>query len=90
MSRGRLAFVALSAALLVGVTAGGWIAAASREDAAGEDSFYRYLSVFSEVFSLVRQAYVDETDSAALLQAAMDGAVDALDPFVNFTMGRTF
>jgi len=84
MSRGRLTFVALSAALLVGVTAGGWMAAASREDAPGEDSFYRYLSVFSEVFSLVRQAYVDETDSAALLQAAMDGAVDALDPFAVF------
>ncbi len=46
-----------------------------------KDSFYKYLSVFSEVLRLVRQAYVDETELRTLIAGALEGSSDALDPF---------
>jgi carboxyl-terminal processing protease len=48
---------------------------------ADEDSFYKYLSVFSETLGLVRQAYVDEPDMERLMAGALAGTTDALDPF---------
>ena len=82
MNRGRLTFLALSVAVVTAITAGSWGArAASRSEGDETDSLFKYLSVFSEVLSLVRQVYVDETQSTQLLTAAMDGVSDALDPF---------
>jgi carboxyl-terminal processing protease len=82
MNRGRLTFLALSVTVVTAITAGSWGArASSRPEGEDGDSLFKYLSVFSEVLSLVRQAYVDETESSQLLTAAMDGVSDALDPF---------
>ena len=46
-----------------------------------EDNAYRYLSVFSEVFSLVRNAYVDEVDTQKLVDGAFSGVTDAIDEY---------
>ena len=83
LSRGRLAFLAFSVTIITAITAGTWAARAAARPATddSEDSLFKYLSVFSEVLSLVRQAYVDETHSTDLLDAAMDGVSDALDPY---------
>lgn len=37
--------------------------------------------MFTEALSLVRQAYVEESDPNALFAGALDGVTDALDPF---------
>jgi len=86
MNRSRIAFLVLSAALVMPILAGTLLRAAG-EKTPEEDSFYKYLSVFSEVLGLVRQAYVDEPDSRALMSGALDGTTDALDPFSLYVPG---
>ena len=77
--RSRFLLVSLLVvALLVGGTV--FVAAANDEEP-GPDSLYKHLTIFSEVFGLVRQAYVEETDPQTLLRGAYEGAADALDPF---------
>jgi carboxyl-terminal processing protease len=85
MNRKRAAFLVLSLALLIPIVTGVlWSAATERRSDDGEDSLYKYLSIFSEVFGLVRSSYVDETDSGSLLAGALEGAGDALDPFSTY------
>lgn len=80
-SRSRLAFL-LASLLTVFLLLGGTLfAASSTGTAAGEDSPYKYLSVFMEVFGLATRAYVDEPKTASLLDGAFEGSIDALDPF---------
>lgn len=79
MSRSRIVFFVLSLLVVTSLVGGGWLADAG--DGEGRDSLYKYLSTFTEVLGLVRQAYVDETDVDTLLAAALDGTTDALDPF---------
>lgn len=82
ISRGRLAFVALSLVVVLFVVAGSIKATGSRaQDEDGSDSLYKYLAVFTEVLSLVDRAYVDETKVDELMTGAFEGATDALDPF---------
>jgi carboxyl-terminal processing protease len=47
----------------------------------GVDSLYKHLAVFAEVLGLADRAYVDELGESLLLDGAVDGLVDVLDPF---------
>ena len=80
MNRSRLLFLLISGILVLTILSGTLLGAPTR-DGEGEDSLYKYLSVFTEVLRLVRQAYVDETDLDHLMNGALDGTPDALDPF---------
>ena len=80
MNRSRLVFLLVSGVLVLTILSGTLLGAPTRDDE-GEDSLYKYLSVFTEVLRLVRQAYVDETDLDLLMNGALDGTPDALDPF---------
>lgn len=81
MSRGRLVFICFSLTTVLFVASTTMLAAKNRQQDDGADSLYKYLSVFTEVFSLVNRAYVDELDPESLMSGAFEGAVDALDPF---------
>ncbi len=82
MTRGRLVFVFLSLSTVFLLVSSSMLAvAASRQDDDGNDSYYKYLAVFTEVLGLVQRAYVDETESDSLISGAFEGVVDALDPF---------
>jgi len=84
MNRSRSLFLSASLVVLLPVASGVlWSAVAAQRSDDGEDSLYKYLSIFSEVFSLARSSYVDETDPDALLGGALEGVTDALDPFSN-------
>jgi carboxyl-terminal processing protease len=84
MNRSRSLFLTISLAVLLPVASGVlWSAVSSTRNDDGEDSLYKYLSIFSEVFSLVRSSYVDAADPDALLGGALEGVTDALDPFSN-------
>lgn len=87
MTRGRLLFLAVSVTVVGTLVAGTLLSAAAAREP-GADSLYKHLSVFTEVFSLVRQAYVDETSPDTLMAGALDGAADALDPFSMFIPAR--
>jgi len=63
---------------------GGGLSGAATDSKDADDSLSKQLSVFSEVLSLVRRSYVEETDAEGLLAGALDGAVDALDPMAAF------
>ena len=80
MSRGRLFFISISL-VVVAAMLGGTMLAANERSKDGADSPYKYLSMFVEVLDLVRRAYVDETDTAVLMEGALEGAPDALGPF---------
>lgn len=81
MSRSRITFFLVSALLVFPMLAGTLLRAADKQQTPEDDSFYKYLAVFSEALGLVRQAYVDDPDMDLLMSGALDGTTDALDPF---------
>ena len=82
MTRGRLIFI-FASLLTVSLVISGtmWAATSSRQGDDGNDSLYKYLSVFTEVLGLVQRAYVDQTEIEILMAGAFEGTADALDPF---------
>ena len=74
-NRSRLLFVVASLAALLSLRA------VSSPNSGGRDPATRALSIFSDVFSLTRQNYVEPIDTKTLLSGAYDGMSDALDPF---------
>lgn len=84
MNRSRFLFFLASLALLVPIVSGTLAGAVSADGDDADDSLFRHLSVFSEVLSLVRRTYVDETSLDQLFAGAMDGSTDALDPLATY------
>jgi carboxyl-terminal processing protease len=76
MTKRKIVFLTLSVVLLVTLLSGA-VFGQSRE---GND-VYRYLSIFSEVFDLVRTNYVDTVGSEKLMDGAFSGVTDAIDEF---------
>ena len=83
MKSTRLVFLLLSIALLLPVISGS-LSRAATEDQPAQDSLSKNLSVFSEVLSLIRRAYVEETSMEELLAGALDGSSDALDQMATY------
>jgi carboxyl-terminal processing protease len=48
--------------------------------AAGKEDLYEQLKVFSDVIELVQKEYVDEVDAKDLIQKAINGMLQGLDP----------
>lgn len=76
MTKKRLTFLVLSVALLTLVLAGAVFGQSTQKG-----SVYRYLSMFSEVFDLVRSNYVEQVASEQLMDGAFSGVTDAIDEF---------
>jgi carboxyl-terminal processing protease len=83
MKTSRMVFLLFSVALLLPVISGS-LSRASTEERGSSDSLSKNLSVFSEVLSLIRRAYVEETSMEELLEGALDGSSDALDPMATY------
>jgi carboxyl-terminal processing protease len=76
MTKKRIAFLSLSVALMVTLLAGALFGQSPQKA-----NVYRYLSIFHEVFDLVRSNYVDTPSSDALMEGAFSGVTDAIDEF---------
>lgn len=76
MTKKRIAFLALSVALMVTLLGGALFG-----QNAQKSNVYRYLSIFSEVFDLVRSNYVEPVASESLMEGAFAGVTDAIDEF---------
>jgi carboxyl-terminal processing protease len=76
MTKKKVAFLAASAALLVFMIGGAVFGQATQKS-----NIYRYLSIFSEVFDLVRSNYVEQVSSDQLMDGAFSGVTDAIDEF---------
>src|SRR5262245_19810413 len=48
------------------------------------DGSYTYLRLFNEVVDLIRRSYVDEVETASLMDGAYDGLLSELDPFSEY------
>lgn len=78
-SRGRVAIVMFSTALVMLVIIGGLLGKSATSEGA-----YRQLAVYSEVLSRVRSDYVEEPDLRAVTQGALHGLLESLDPFSSY------
>jgi len=83
MNRSRVVFLLVSLLVLLPV-ASGTLAFARAQDDTGDDSQYKYITVFLETLRLIRSNYVEESDIETLMAGALQGTVDALDPFSTF------
>jgi carboxyl-terminal processing protease len=64
-----------------------WATASPSTDQA---TTYRELELFGTVFDAVRHYYVEKPDSAKLIQSALNGMVDDLDPHSNYMDSQDF
>lgn len=76
MTKKKIAFLIVSIALLVLV-----LSAALFGQVTPKDSVYKYLSIFTEVFALVRGNYVEPVAQEQLIEGAFSGVTDAIDEF---------
>lgn len=76
MSKKKIAFLAVSVALMLSLLGGVLFGQVSQK----KDTF-RYLSIFTEVFDLVRNNYVDQVPADQLMDGAFNGVTDAIDEF---------
>jgi carboxyl-terminal processing protease len=76
MTKKKIAFLTLSVAMMLMLLAGALFG-----QSAQKASVYRYLSIFSEVFDLVRNNYVEQASSDQLMDGAFTGVTDAIDEF---------
>jgi len=76
MSKKKIAFLSISVALLLSLLGGALFGQATQKN-----DIYRYLSIFSEVFDLVRSNYVEQVAPEQLMDGAFSGVTDAVDEF---------
>jgi carboxyl-terminal processing protease len=76
MSKKNVLFVAISVALMLSLLGGALFGQGVQKN-----SLYRYLSIFTEVFSLVRSNYVEDVPADQLIDGAFAGVTDAIDEF---------
>src|SRR5438105_10974876 len=77
MTKKKIAFLSISAALLLSLVGGAVFGQATTQ----RNSVFRYLSIFTEVFDLVRNNYVENVSSDQLMDGAFAGVTDAIDEF---------
>jgi carboxyl-terminal processing protease len=76
MTKKKAVFFAISVALVFSLIGGALFGQATQRN-----NVFRYLSIFTEVFDLVRNNYVEQVSSDQLLDGAFSGVTDAIDEF---------
>ena len=76
MTKKKIAFLILSVTLMITLLSGALFGQNVQKN-----NVYRYLSIFSEVFDLVRSNYVEPVASDKLMDGAFSGVTDAIDEF---------
>ncbi len=69
-------WIIMLAAVLVWVMGAG----VQKAGSAGNDDLYENLKIFSDVIELIQREYVDEVEAKDLIQKAIQGMVQSLDP----------
>ncbi len=76
MTKKKAVFLAISVALVFSLIGGALFGQATQRH-----NVFRFLSIFTEVFDLVRNNYVEAVSSDQLLDGAFSGVTDAIDEF---------
>ncbi|MBC7925712.1 MAG: carboxyl-terminal protease, partial [Bryobacteraceae bacterium] len=79
-SRFKLAVVTSSTVLVVFLLLG----AAAGTSASSPDDAYRHLQVYTDVLSRIKSEYVEEPDIKNVTLGAMNGMLEAIDPFASY------
>ena len=77
---------AIAAALFTTQVAGPLLA----QEAVPETTVYEQLDLFGDIFERIRGQYVEETDSEALIEAAINGMLTSLDPHSSYLSADDF
>src|ERR1700729_1630293 len=80
MTRRIKFFVASTSTCLVFVLLFG----AMRGKSASPEDTYRHLAVYTEVLSRIKSDYVEEPDMKSVTLGALDGMLEAIDPFASY------
>ncbi|HEY8132279.1 MAG TPA: S41 family peptidase [Thermoanaerobaculia bacterium] len=76
MSKKKTVFLLISVVLVFSLIGGALFGQATQRN-----NVFRYLSIFTEVFDLVRNNYVEQVSSDQLMDGAFSGVTDAIDEF---------
>ena len=79
MSKKKTAFLLVSVAFLFSLIGGALFGQATQRN-----NVFRYLSIFTEVFDLVRHNYVEAVPSDQLLDGSFSGVTDAIAEFSSY------
>ena len=77
-------FLIAGACALALVTAGGVAAVARQNELSEQAQTFRMLSLFGDVLAVVNRLYVVDVDNTKLIEAALDGMMQALDPHSSY------
>jgi len=66
-----------------------WLTSATTARAAAADT-YRSLNLFGDVFEKIRSDYVEKPDDQKLVEAAIDGMLNSLDPHSSYMDAKSF
>ncbi len=84
MRRISLLIIGVVMGVGVGHFSGVWHPAMSASAASGDSKTYRYLNLFGDVFEQVRDEYVEQPDDRELIEKAIKGMVNGLDPHSDY------
>ncbi|MFC7551351.1 S41 family peptidase [Pseudoroseomonas wenyumeiae] len=83
------------AAFAAGATLGPWVAspimsAVAQERGSSRDETYRLLNLFGEVFERVKADYVTPVDDREVIESAINGMLQGLDPHSSYMNARAW
>lgn len=84
-SRAKFVVVMSSTCLVALLLLGGVVSkGASSDDTSANNNVYRHLSVYSEVLGRIKSEYVEEPDMSSVTLGAMNGMLEAIDPYASY------
>jgi carboxyl-terminal processing protease len=84
-SRAKFVVVMSSTCLVAILLLGGVVTkGASADDSGASNNVYKHLSVYSEVLSRIKSEYVEEPDMSNVTLGAMNGMLEAIDPYASY------
>ncbi|MBK1635336.1 S41 family peptidase [Rhodovulum adriaticum] len=86
----RFVMAALGGTLAGAVAATQVAAPLMAQEAESSQSVYQQLDLFGDIFERIRGQYVEEVDSAELIEAAINGMLTSLDPHSSYLPPRDF
>jgi carboxyl-terminal processing protease len=84
-SRTKFVVVMSSTCLVALLLLGGVVSkGAPAEDKSADNNVYKHLAVYSEVLSRIKSEYVEEPDMSSVTLGAMNGLLEAIDPYASY------
>ncbi len=80
----KLMMAGIGGAIVGAVVSTQLVGPIAAQEAAAGDSVYEQLDLFGDIFERIRSAYVEEVSEKELIQSAIDGMLQSLDPHSSY------